>query len=218
MALDKVGHFVLGVVVKAKLDRDAYLACMGGTDQLAVLPKSCADGPYRVQDRFYASIKSVGEQYPILSQRSGHFLRHVCELVFRPLIAERRVVIDAVATVQQAGFVKIAVSNPTGEDPIKLCMPYLPEFRTYCRLHPSLVRYSHMVEQYIKQALVPAPVTAIESVELCRASREAIIRVPASVLGRFVGIKGMNVAVASRLTGHGIRVVPAEQVMPPCLL
>ena len=146
------------------------------------------------------------------------FLRTGCELVFRPLIAERRVVIDAVATVQQAGFVKIDVSSPTGEDPIKLCMPYLPEFRTYCRLHPSLVRYSHMVEQYIKQALVPAPVTTIESVELCRASREAIIRVPASVLGRFVGIKGMNVAVAIRLTGHGIRVVPAEQVMPPCLL
>ncbi len=215
MAFDKVGHFVLGVVVKARMDRDGYLACIGGTDQLAVLPGPCADGQYRVHDRFYAAIQAVpgleGDAvHPKLSQRSGHFLRHVCDLVFRELIAENRVVIEAVATVQKAPFVKIAVSSPMGEDPIKLCMPLLKEFRTYCRLQPSLIRYSHMIEEYIKRSLMPAPFHAIERISLSRAEREATVSVPSSVLGRFVGIQGMNVAVASRLTGHSIRIVPSD--------
>lgn len=215
MAIDKVGHFVLGVVVKARMDREGYLACIGGTDQLAVLPGPCADGEYRVHDRFYAAIQAVpgleGDTvHPKLSQRSGHFLRHVCELVFRELIAENRLVIDAVATVQKAPFVKIAVSSPTGEDPLKLCMPLLPDFRTYCRLQPSLIRYSHMIEDYIKRSLMPAPVQAIERIALSRAEREATVWVPSSVLGRFVGMHGLNVAVASRLTGHSIRIVPSD--------
>ncbi len=216
MALDKVGHFVLGVIVKARMDRDGYLACIGGTDKLAVLPIACADGPYRVHDRFYAAIKepdatTATEQnpnpLPILSQRSGFFLRHVCHAVFGQLIAEGRIVVDAVATVRHAGFVKIAVSSPTGEDAVKLCVPALKDFRLYSRLQPSLIQYSHMIEQFIRESLKPAPVHAIERLALTRAVKQVEVCVPSSVVGRFVGVHGMNVAVASRLTGHSIRVI-----------
>lgn len=216
MSLDKVGHFVLGVVVKARMDRDGYLACIGGTDKLAVLPIACADGPYRVHDRFYAAIKepdptaATGQNpnpLPILSQRSGFFLRHVCHAVFAQLIAEGRIIVDAVATVRHAGFVKIAVSSPTGEDPVKLCMPALKDFRLYSRLQPSLIQYSHMIEQFVRESLKPAPVHAIERLALSRAIKQVEVCVPSSVVGRFVGVHGMNVAVASRLTGHSIRVI-----------
>lgn len=216
MAFDKVGHFVLGVIVKARMDRDGYLACIGGTDKLAVLPIACADGPYRVHDRFYAAIKepdaATGTEQnpnplPILSQRSGFFLRHVCHAVFGQLIAEGRIVVDAVATVRHAGFVKIAVSSPTGEDPVKLCVPALKDFRLYSRLQPSLIQYSHMIEQFIRESLKPAPVHAIERLALTRAVKQVEVCVPSSVVGRFVGVHGMNVAVASRLTGHSIRVI-----------
>jgi len=220
MSLDKVGHFVLGVIVKARMDRDGYLACIGGTDKLAVLPIACADGPYRVHDRFYAAIKAPDHKteidanpnpdpnpLPLLSQRSGFFLRHVCHAVFGQLIAEGRIVVDAVATVRHAGFVKIAVSSPTGEDAVKLCMPFLKDFRLYSRLQPSLIQYSHMIEQFIRESLKPAPVHAIERLELTRAIKQVEVCVPSSVVGRFVGVHGMNVAVASRLTGHSIRVI-----------
>jgi N utilization substance protein A len=210
MALDKVGHFVLGVVVKANPDKPGYLTLIGGTDRMAVLPRSCADGAYRVGDQFYACIKSVDGPYPTLSQRSGHFLRRVAHLLFAPLIAEGRIQVKAVGTVQWADFVKIAVVSATGEDPIKLCLPYLREFASYSRLRPCLVRYSPSLPDFIKQALVPAPLNEVQRVSVDRHAREAEVVVSDAVIGRFLGNKGMNVAVASRVTGYSIRLFTQE--------
>lgn len=205
MALNKVGHFVLGMVVKANPDRDAYLTYIGGTDQLAVLPKDSADGPYRVNDKFYASIKSTDGEYLVLSQRSGHFLRRVCELILGPLITEQRITLDAVATVKRADFAKIALSSPSGEDPIRLALPvFRDEFHKYSRLHPSLVRYSETMEQFARQALVPAPIDEVIRVERFGPERCVEVWVKSQAMPRFLGIKGMNVSVASRLIGHKI--------------
>ncbi|MBU6434341.1 MAG: hypothetical protein KGS09_19525 [Nitrospirae bacterium] len=205
MALNKVGHFVLGMVVKANPDRDAYLTYIGGTDQLAVLPKDCADGPYRVNDKFHASIKSTDGEYLVLSQRSGHFLRRACELILGPLIADQRITLDAVATVKRADFAKIALSSPSGEDPIRLALPvFRDEFHKYSRLHPSLVRYSETMEAFARQALVPAPIDEVIRVECFRPERCVQVWVKPQAMPRFLGIKGMNVSVASRLIGHKI--------------
>lgn len=205
MALNKVGHFVLGMVVKANPDRDAYLTYIGGTDQLAVLPRDCADGPYRVNDKFYASIKSTDGEYMVLSQRSGHFLRRVCKLILGPLIADQRITLDAVATVKRADFAKIALSSPSGEDPIRLALPvFRDEFHKYSRLHPSLVRYSESMGAFARQALVPAPIDEVIRVECFRPERCVQVWVRPQAMPRFLGIKGMNVSVASRLIGHKI--------------
>jgi N utilization substance protein A len=208
--MDKVGHFVLGMVVKANPDKAGYLTLIGGTDRIAVLPKTCADGAYRVGDRFYACIKSLTGEYPVLSQRSGHFFRRVSELLFRNLIAEGRIVVEAVGTVQAAGFVKIAVSSPTGEDPIKLCLPFVREFLSYSRLQPCLVRHAPLVADFIKEALVPAPLSEVRRIDVDRRAREASVMVATGCLGRFLGTKGMNVAVASRVTGYSIRLYSEE--------
>lgn len=205
MGLNKVGHFVLGMVVKANPDRDAYLTYIGGTDQLAVLPKDCADGPYRVHDKFYASIKSTEGDYPVLSQRSGHFLRRVCKLILGPLIAEERITLEAVATVKKADFAKIALSSPSGEDPIRLALPLFREFHKYSRLHPSLVRYSETLESFARQALVPAPIEEVMQVHCSRPERCVQVWVRYDAMPRFLGAKGMNVSVASRLIGQKIQ-------------
>lgn len=204
MALNKVGHFVLGMVVKANPDREAYLTYIGGTDQLAVLPKDCADGPYRLNEKFYASIKSTDGDYLVLSQRSGHFLRRVCELILGPLIAEQRITLGAVATVKRADFAKIALSSPSGEDPIRLALPLFREFHKYSRLQPSLVRYSETMETFARQALVPAPIHEVMQVQCFRPERCVQVWVRPEAMPRFLGIKGMNVSVASRLIGHKI--------------
>ena len=204
MALNKVGHFVLGTVVKANPDRDAYLSYIGGTDQLAVLPKDSADGPYRIHDSFYASIKAVGGQYPVLSQRSGHFLRHICNLLLRPLIEEEQIEVKCVATVNHANFAKIAVTAGEGVDPIKLELPYFREFHKYSRLQPSLVRHADTLEQFVRQALVPAPIDHVLRVAILEQERQIQVWVRDETMPRFLGTKGMNVAVASRLVGYKI--------------
>lgn len=208
--MDKIGHFVLGVVVKANPDKPGYLTLIGGTDRMAVLPRAYADGAYRIHDRFYACIKSLEGDYLVLSQRSGHFFRRVSDLLFRPLIADGRIKVEAVGTVQEAGFVKIAVSSPTGEDPIKLCLPYVREFSTYSRLQPCLIRYAPLLADFIKQSLAPAPLGEVRRVDVDRRAREASVMVPEACLGRFLGTKGMNVAVASRVTGCAIRLCKEE--------
>jgi transcription antitermination factor NusA-like protein len=206
VALNKVGHFVLGMVVKANPDRDAYLTYIGGTDQLAVLPKDCADGAYRVNDKFYASIKSTDGEYVVLSQRTGHFLRRVCELILGPLIAEEQITLDAVATVKRADFAKIALSSPSGEDPIRLALPvFRDEFHKYSRLHPSLVRYSETMETFARQALVPAPIEQVLQVHCSWPERCVQVWVRPQAMPRFLGTKGMNVSVASRLIGQKIQ-------------
>ena len=210
MSFHKVGHFVLGTVVKANPDRDAYLAYIGGTDQLAVLPKQCADGPYRVHEKFFASIKSIGDDYPVLSQRSGHFLRHVCQLLLLPLIDEGRIVLEAVATAQRAGFAKIAVSSPTGEDPVKLALPYFREFPKYSRLQPSLIRHRMPIEEFVRQALVPAPLDQVVRVFASKPDRRVQVWVRNVAMPRFLGTKGMNVSIASRLVGWKIELLAEE--------
>jgi len=214
--LDKVGDFVLGIVVKARLEQDGYLACIGGTDRLAVLPRVNADHEYRVHDSFYAAIGRMpvpekSQHYPLLSQRSGHFLRHVCRLVFQPLLDDGSLKVHAVATVQKSGFFKIAVSGPDGEDPIKRALPFVNEFRRYTKLKPSLIRYSHEIEIFIRRALSPAPVDCIVQVTLSRREKKSTVVVPVQRVGRFLGTSGLNVAVASRLTGFAIRIVGEEE-------
>ncbi len=208
--MDKIGHFVIGMVVKANPDKPGYLTLIGGTDRMAVLPRVCADGAYRVHDRFYACIKSLAGEYPVLSQRSAHFFRRVSELLFRPLIAEGRIKVEAVGTVQEARFVKIAVSSPTGEDPIQLCLPYVREFSAYSRLQPCLIRYAPLLADFIKQSLVPAPLGEVRRVDVDRRAKEASVMVSEAYLGRFLGTKGLNVAVASRVTGYAIRLCKEE--------
>jgi len=208
--MDKVGNFVLGLVVKANPDKDAYLTLIGGTDRIAVLPKSCADGGYRVGDRFYACIKSLTGTYPVVSQRSGHFFRRISNLLFRVLIAEGRITVKAVGTVQAAGFVKIAVSSPTGEDPVKLCLPCLREFASYSRLRPCLVRHVPSLSDYIKESLAPAPLSEVLMVNVDRRAKEASVLVSGGSIRRFLGGRGMNVAVASRMTGYAIRLCSEE--------
>lgn len=60
-------------------------------------------------------------------------------------------------------------------------------------------------EEFIKQALLPAPLGEVKGITVDRRAHEAEVRVPAAVMPRFLGKAGLNVAVAGRVTGFSIR-------------
>ncbi|MBX3124745.1 MAG: hypothetical protein KF854_16760, partial [Nitrospira sp.] len=142
------------------------------------------------------------------SQRSMHYFRRIAELVLAPVLADDHVHIKRVATAQAASFVKIAVETyRTGEDVIATCKPLLYEFRTYTSRTIALVKYHMEVEAYIREALAPAPSRSVRRVDVYREEHQARVIVERGTIAQFLGRKGMNAAVASKLTGYGLVLV-----------
>lgn len=73
----------------------------------------------------------------------------------------------------------------------------------------SLVGHATPLEEFIKQALAPAPIRAIRRVELFREEQRARVIVEHGTISQFLGRGGVNAAAASKLTG--VRVEPMDE-------
>ncbi|MCC8985906.1 MAG: hypothetical protein LM513_04870, partial [Nitrospira sp.] len=87
------------------------------------------------------------------------------------------------------------------------CKPLLYEFRTYTSRTIALVKYHMEVEAYIREALAPAPSRSVRRVDVYREEHQARVIVERGTIAQFLGRKGMNAAVASKLTGYGLVLV-----------
>lgn len=205
----KVGHLIFVTVVKALPDRDAYLTLVCGTELLAILPKEYADKQYKVGDTTPASVFMFVPGKIVLSQKSPQYLRKIAEFAFAPLLQEGKVQVKRAATVSGGAFSKIAVKGLNGEDPVKLCLPYLNEIKKYIQRTVTLVKYSDDIEEFIINALAPAPMGAIRKVIFFKESEKAYVYVEQAQVGIFFGKSGANVATAAKLTGMGIEIKPS---------
>lgn len=205
-----IGHLVVGRVLKAMPDYNAYLVWLEEQRDWAVLPKQYAERTYQIRDVVTAAIYREGERYPILSQRSACYYRRMAESVFEPALRESGIQVRRVASVEHASFVKIAVSGPDGSvAAIKVCLPYVRTFYERMRMTASLVGYASPLEEFIKLALAPAPLRAIRRVDLFREEERARVVVEHGTISQFLGRGGVNAAAASKLTG--VRVEPMDE-------
>ncbi|MDP3598494.1 MAG: hypothetical protein Q8S75_16035 [Nitrospirota bacterium] len=205
-----IGHLVVGRVLKAMPDYNAYLVWLEEQGDWAVLPKQYAERTYQIRDVVTAAIYREGERYPILSQRSACYFRRMAESVFEPVMRESGVQVRRVASVEHASFVKIAVSGPEGfEAAIKQCLPYVRTFHERLHMTASLVGYASPLAEFIPLALTPAPLRSIRRVELFREEKRARVIVEHGTISMFLGRGGVNAAAASKLTG--VRVEPMDE-------
>lgn len=202
----KVGYLVPVTVVKALPDYDSYLTLISGTELLALLPKKYTSKSHRVGDNLLASVFMIRGMRIVLSQKSPQFLRRLAEHLFSPIIQNGSIRVRRAASISTCRFVKIAVESLNGVDPVKECLPYIHEFKQYIEDTVTIVRYSPDMEQYIINALVPAPPERVKKVIYYKTSREAHVYVDGGYLGLFLGKGGMNVATASKLTNTSIMV------------
>ena len=213
MALSlKIGYLVPGVVVKSTAGYDAHLILICGTELLAFLPKKYANRPYKVGENLMAAIFLLERNRIILSQRSPNYYHRVAERVFSPLLEQGKIRVKRAVSVIGAGFLKMAVEGLNGTDPVRECLPYLPEMKVYTDDTVTLVRYAEDMKEYIRNALVPAPPDNIRKVIYSSGLREAIVTVDARYYGLFVGKGGANVATAAKLLDIAMRIKRVEGI------
>lgn len=204
-----IGDLVAGRIVRARPDYNAYLVLLHDSSDFAILPKENATGPLKIKDAVSAAVYARGERYPILSQRCAHYFRKMAESVFRPAIEQAGIRIHRVASVEHAAFVKIAVSHPSGEDPIAPCLPFVRTYHDRTGMTVSLVRYTKDLHEYVKAALSPAPLRSIRRVEVYPQEKRALVVVEHGSVALFLGPRGANVSSASKLTD--IHIVPIDE-------
>lgn len=204
----QVGDLVMARVIRMDPGHSAYLLWADSIGRYAILPHQHADRQYKVRDSLMGAVYKVGDEFPMLSQRSMHYFRRIAELVLAPVLADDHVHIKRVATSRAASFVKVAVDTyRSGEDVIAACKPLLYEFRTYTSRTIALVKYHSELEYYIREALAPAPSRSVRRVDVYREEHQARVIVEPGTIAQFLGRKGMNAAVASKLTGYGLVLV-----------
>jgi len=213
----KIGYLVPGIIVKSLPDKDASLVLIMGTEVLALLPKKYARQSYRVGDNLVAAVFQIEDTARqdalpkiFLSQKSPQFFKKIAELAFAELIEAGKIKIKRVAVVENGGFVKVAVEKLDGVDPVSACIPLLSEVKKYTDHTFTIVGYSTDMEEYIKDALRPAPKDKIGKVIYRRMLKEATVRVVPEYLGLFLGKGGANVSTAAKLLGITITVKKAE--------
>ena len=204
----QVGDLVMARVIRMDPGHSAYLLWADSIGRYAILPHQHADRQYKVRDSLMGAVYKVGDEFPMLSQRSMHYFRRIAELVLAPVLADDHVHIKRVATSRAASFVKVAVDTyRSGEDVIAACKPLLYEFRTYTSRTIALVKYHSELESYIREALAPAPSRSVRRVDVYLEEHQARVIVEPGTIAQFLGRKGMNAAVASKLTGYGLVLV-----------
>jgi len=207
-----IGYLVPFVVVKAMPDYDSFLTTLIDKGVFALLPRRYAFKDYRVGEAGWASVFGIKGARIILSQKSPQYVRKILEYLLSPLIKEEIIKFKRVARLADANFhkVAVAVNNPekySQRDVVKMCRPCFEDLKNYVSEKVIIVKYSEDTEEYIINALSPAPPERIDKVILNKGAHEAEVFVEDKYVGYFLGPKGQNVSTASKLTGFKITII-----------
>lgn len=209
---DKEGTIVYGVVHKA--EHGGYVVKV--EDTLAFLPKSLSIPGDKIAVGFpiRALLKEVlleprRENQLILDRSTELFLLRLLELeipeVFENLVEVKKIV-------RTAGYKsKIAViSNDSNIDPVGTCVgvggsrikPILKELGNE---KIDIIVWSDNMESFIKDSLKPAEIDRVELID----NKTAKVWLGEDQRSLAIGKMGQNIALAARLTGVDIQLVPS---------
>ena len=206
---DRIGEIVLGDVYQVR-NRD-ILVNHNGVE--LILPKShqIYKDRYRKGDTIRAVVVEVKRQESnpavIISRTSPLFLERLFENEI-PEVFDG--VIEIIKTVREPGDrSKVAVvSHDERVDPVGACVGMKgirihSIVRELCNENIDVINYTEDDHEFIKRALQPAHV---QSVELDKKNRRAKVVVPADQVSKAIGKGGMNIRLATQLTGFEIDV------------
>lgn len=202
----KVGHLVPCIVIKALPHYSSYLCLIEGSELMGLLPRDYAGKVFKTGDTLVASVFSIDGTRIVLSQKSSQFFRKLTEFLIAPLLQEQKAKVVRAACIKNAGFAKVAVKSLNGEDPVRMCLPFMKSASLYTDDTITIVPFSDDPRQFIVNALLPAPPDGVKKVLHLQMLREAVVYVEPSLLGIFLGRGGLNAATASKLTGVAIKI------------
>lgn len=206
----KIGYLVPFMVIKNMPDYDSFLIAISGKGILAQLPKRYANRQYRVGESGWAAVFQIKGARITLSQKSPQYVRKILEYLTIDLIRQNRIKFKKVARVAGSSFYKVAIEpledGLSQVDIIKICKPYLGNVHEYIPERVTLVKYSRDIEEYVTNALSPAPQKAIQKIIYLRDMNTVRVYVEASYVGLFLGKRGANAATAAKLTSVNIEI------------
>jgi len=202
----KVGDLVPVTVIKAMPELTSYLTAIAGTDLMALLPRNHAGMRLRVGDNTVAAVHSASGTRIFLSQINAFFYRRLTEMLINPLINEEKVRVVRAASVSGAGFAKVVVASLDGCNPIDECLPYILGSKQYTNTVISLIKFSEVRDEYVKNSFAPAPARDVQEVIHYGDGNLIYVHVSPDKLGLFIGKAGANVATVSKLLGVEVRV------------
>ncbi|MCX7806366.1 MAG: transcription termination factor NusA [Planctomycetota bacterium] len=210
----KIDTLVNGTV--HRFEKGAIVVNLGRTEARIPRKEQVFSEQYRVGDRIRAYVVRVqkkGQKVEIeLSRTHPNLVRELFALEV-PEISDRIVEIKGLA--REPGYrTKIAVySNDPKVDPVGACVGVRgTRIRSITEElngeKVEIVRWSDSPDIFIKNALSPAEITAVE---LDRESLRARVIVPEDQLSLAIGKKGQNVRLTAKLTHWNIDIMTEEQ-------
>jgi N utilization substance protein A len=211
----KVGEAVSASVIRVDNDENTYLEYK---ETKAILPmKSRIKGEkFKVGDVVRSVIrkvyidKKVGMQVE-LSRTSPKFLEELLKLQV-PEISDELVIIHGSARIP-GERAKIALSSVTPSVDAVGATVGTKGIRINAvsdELHGEnidCIEYSDIPEMYVSRALSPAIISAVRIEEDKEGNKKAIVTVPSDQKSKAIGKSGINIRLASMLTGYEIELV-----------
>lgn len=210
----RIGEVVSGVVKRES--KGTVVVDLGRTEAVMPYRERIPGEEYRIGDRVRAYLTEVRETTKgaqiVISRAHPEFLGKLFELEV-PEIYEGLVKIHAVAR-EPGSRSKIAVSSrDKNVDPVGTCVG-MRGYRVQAVVRElsgekvDIVRFASPVEEFTRNALAPAQITAIEVDE---DARHVVVVVPESQLSLAIGRGGQNVRLAAKLTGWHLDIVSERE-------
>ncbi len=210
----RIGEVVSGVVKRES--KGTVVVDLGRTEAVMPYRERLPGEEYRVGDRVRAYLIEVRETTKgaqiVVSRAHPDFLGKLFELEV-PEIYEGLVKIHAVAR-EPGSRSKIAVSSrDKNVDPVGTCVG-MRGYRVQAVVRElsgekvDIVRFAPSVEEFTRNALAPAQITALEVDE---DAHHVVVVVPESQLSLAIGRGGQNVRLAAKLIGWHVDIISERE-------
>lgn len=210
----RVGEIVSGIVKRET--KGTVVIELGRTEAIMPFRERIPGEEYRPGDRIRAYLMEVNDTTKgaqiIVSRAHPMFVAKLFELEV-PELYEGVVRIHAVAR-EPGSRSKIAVSSrDKNVDPVGTCVG-MRGYRVQAVVRElsgekvDIVRYSPNIEEFVRNALAPAQITAFEIDE---ANKHIVAVVPESQLSLGIGRGAQNVRLASKLVGWKIDLISERE-------
>lgn len=213
---DKIGTLITGIV--QRVEGKNYLVNIGRTEAVLDTRNQIPDETYRLKDRvklYLVDIAKTNRGPEVIISRSHEgFVQRLFELEV-PEIADGVIEVKAVA--RRAGYrTKIAVkSNDEAVGAVGTCVGRMGS-RIQAVLKEingekiDIIEWKEDIAELISNALKPATIFKVEIID--EVERKAKALVDDDQLSLAIGKSGLNVRLASRLTGWNIDIVKKSEV------
>jgi len=205
----KIGYLAAFIVLKAMPDYDSYLTKLLNSEVLALLPKKYARKEFKIGETGMASIYDINGARVTLTQRSPQYVRRVLEYLLADLCINQGVLIKRSSIIIEK-YIKVAVDTPNSHignsyELYDMLKQYIEDirFEDYFSEKLSFVKYSSNIKEFVVNALCPPG--HLESIEVITSfdnGKEIHLVIDNRYLGLFIGKRGLNIALASKLCNN----------------